>query len=204
MGHERVLRLEQRADAAPAVRRRRRLGLGRGLAVGAGIVGRVHQRDHSRRDRRHVGARRTRLIRHRRRASAALSSPTSEERAAGFLLARALLLLRARRARLCLIRLPRSLPLPARWAKLLLIRLPCSLPLPVYGERVGVRGLLRLGLWRAPLTRRASRRSRCIRIGVLGAKNAGRRPAMLSPQAGRGSARRYSGPCTRCLDGGGH
>src|SRR6266487_2377027 len=111
-GAKPILRLEQRADAAPAGGRRR-FGLGWGLAVGTGIVGRVHQRDHSRRDRRHVGARGTRLIRHRRRADAALSSPTSEERAAGVLLARRrrLLPFRARRAKLLLIRWPRSLPL---------------------------------------------------------------------------------------------
>src|SRR5262249_393481 len=56
----------QRADAAPAVGgRRRRLGRGLSLllAVGAGIVGRVHQRDHPRRHRRHLPrARRARLI----------------------------------------------------------------------------------------------------------------------------------------------
>ena len=32
-----------------------------------------------------------------------------------------------------------------------------SHPLPACGERVGVRGLLRLSWWHAPLTRRASR-----------------------------------------------
>src|SRR6266508_2949956 len=118
-GAKPILRLEQRADAAPAGGRRR-FGLGWGLAVGAGIVGRVHQRNHGRHDRRHVGARRAPLIRHRRRADAALSSPTSEERAAGVLLARArrLLLFRARRT------------------KLWLIRARCSFPLPVYGETV--------------------------------------------------------------------
>src|SRR5262249_40172494 len=55
---------------------------------------------------------------------------------------------------------------------------------PTSAERVGVRGALGT-LW-LPLTRRAPRRSRCVRIGVLSAKNAGGRPAMLSPQAGRG------------------
>src|SRR4029453_5592052 len=98
------------------------------------VVGRLPERDHRRRDRRHVGARRARLIRHRRGASAALSSPTSEERAAGVLLARALLLFRARRAKLWLIRRPRWLPLRVRGktvgTRLRLIRLPRLLPLP--------------------------------------------------------------------------
>src|SRR6516164_6868021 len=78
------LRLEQRADAAPAVGRRRcRLGRGLdlGLAIGAGIVGRVHQRNHRRRDRRHLAcARRARLIGRRRRHCAAFASSTSGER----------------------------------------------------------------------------------------------------------------------------
>src|SRR5262249_45887284 len=65
-----------------------------------------------------------------------------------------------------------------------------ALPLPACGERVGVRGILqKLSPRRAPLTRRASRRSRCGSIGVLSAKNGGRRPPMLSPRAGRGRAR---------------
>src|SRR5262249_56535516 len=60
--------------------------------------------------------------------------------------------------------------------------------------------LRRRGLWNSPLTRIASRRSRCIRIGVLSAKNAGRRPAMLSPHAVRGNAWGCRLPHRRCLD----
>src|SRR5262249_35910562 len=85
-----------------------------------------------------------------------------------------------------------------------LVRLLRWLPLPACGERVGVRGHLRcFGLRRSPLTRRAPRRSRCVRIGVLSAKNAGRRPALLSPRAGRGNAWGCSLPRRRCLDYGG-
>src|SRR5262245_7676418 len=69
---------------------------------------------------------------------------------------------------------------------------PCrglgALPLPACGARVGVGGALPC-VRRVPLTRRARHRSRCVSIGLLSAKNAGRRPAMLSSQAGRGGVR---------------
>src|SRR5262249_1739616 len=71
------LRREQRAAAAPTAGRwRRRLGRGLALrlAVGAGIVGRVPQRDPRRRHRRHLAC--ARLIRRRRRHCAARASPT--------------------------------------------------------------------------------------------------------------------------------
>src|SRR5262249_15306348 len=80
--------------------------------------------------RRHVGARRARLIRHRRRRGAALASPATEERAAA-----GLLFIRLLRVRLFLLRLPRSLALP-----------------PYAGG-----GIPKLSLPRAPPTRRASR-----------------------------------------------
>src|SRR5260370_42243015 len=50
-------------------------------------------------------------------------------------------------------------------------------------------GILReRGLWRVPLTRIASQRSRGFAMAFF--ENVGRRPTMLSPQAGRGGGRR--------------
>src|SRR5262249_2325155 len=113
VGHERALRLEYRADTAPAVGRRRRC-FHRLLAVGARVIRRVHQRDPRRRHRRHVDARRARLIRHRRRAGAALASPATEERAAA-----GLLFIRARRLF--------ALPALAQGGRMKLIGALCSL-----------------------------------------------------------------------------
>src|SRR5262249_24230690 len=108
---------EQRSDAAPAFRGRR-LGLARRIAVGAGIVRRVHQRNNGRRDRRYLGTRRARLIRRRRRAAAAFSRSTTEERAAA-----RLLFIRALRFFSWALRLVTS---EEAAGSSLLIRLPCS------------------------------------------------------------------------------
>src|SRR5207249_8755669 len=106
-----------------------------------------------------------RLIRPRRRAAAALSRSTTDERAAAgllfaLLLALALFILVLSGLALfvlarCLFRADRE----RTDTRLRCLRLPRSLPRPAAcGERVGVRGRLRcLSARRAPLTRHASR-----------------------------------------------
>src|SRR5262249_10133747 len=98
--------------------------------------------------------------------AAAFSRSTTEERAAARLLF--IGALRFFICALCALRLATSEK--AAGTSLLFLRLPRLLPLPALcGERVGARGIMRLGSLRAALTRIASRSG-------------------LSPHAGRGGA----------------